>query len=127
MVEGAPLLRAYGSKAHRGFESLPLRHMIGKFLSVWISWLSQRRSGDSNPRYGIRGFDKIAEGDFGRRSAAAMVRSEAEDERRSREQSLPLRHALVEFSSFSFRLLRQRRSGDNARPGGPKGEARSAE
>ena len=25
MVEGAPLLRAYGSKAHRGFESLPLR------------------------------------------------------------------------------------------------------
>jgi hypothetical protein len=26
VVEGAPLLRAYGSKAHRGFESLPLRH-----------------------------------------------------------------------------------------------------
>jgi hypothetical protein len=25
VVEGAPLLRAYGSKAHRGFESLPLR------------------------------------------------------------------------------------------------------
>ena len=26
MVEGAPLLRVYGSKAHRGFESLTLRH-----------------------------------------------------------------------------------------------------
>ena len=25
MAEGAPLLREYGSKAHRGFESLPLR------------------------------------------------------------------------------------------------------
>ena len=36
----------------------------------------------------LRGFDKIAEGDFGRCSAAATVRSEAEDERRSREQSL---------------------------------------
>jgi hypothetical protein len=28
VVEGAPLLRAYGSKAHRGFESLPLRHLV---------------------------------------------------------------------------------------------------
>ena len=28
MVEGAPLLRAYGSKAHRGFESLPLRQWL---------------------------------------------------------------------------------------------------
>ena len=27
VVEGAPLLRAYGSKAHRGFESLPLRQV----------------------------------------------------------------------------------------------------
>ncbi len=26
VVEGAPLLRVYGSKAHRGFESLSLRH-----------------------------------------------------------------------------------------------------
>ena len=26
MVEGAPLLREYGPKAHRGFESLRLRH-----------------------------------------------------------------------------------------------------
>ncbi len=26
VVEGAPLLREYGSKAHRGFESLSLRH-----------------------------------------------------------------------------------------------------
>ncbi len=25
VVEGAPLLREYGLKAHRGFESLPLR------------------------------------------------------------------------------------------------------
>ena len=28
LVEGAPLLRAYGSKAHRGFESLSLRQTI---------------------------------------------------------------------------------------------------
>ncbi len=28
MVEGAPLLRVYGSKAHRGFESLPLRQIV---------------------------------------------------------------------------------------------------
>ena len=34
MVEGAPLLRAYGSKAHRGFESLPLRHTARQFPSV---------------------------------------------------------------------------------------------
>jgi hypothetical protein len=26
VVEGAPLLREYGPKAHRGFESLSLRH-----------------------------------------------------------------------------------------------------
>ncbi len=26
VVEGAPLLREYGLIAHRGFESLPLRH-----------------------------------------------------------------------------------------------------
>ena len=30
VVEGAPLLRAYGSKAHRGFESLPLRQYSAK-------------------------------------------------------------------------------------------------
>src|SRR5208282_6901517 len=34
VVEGAPLLRAYGSKAHRGFESLPLRHMIQAHFSA---------------------------------------------------------------------------------------------
>ena len=27
MAEGAPLLREYGLKAHRGFESLPLRQL----------------------------------------------------------------------------------------------------
>ena len=27
-VEGAPLLREYGTKSHRGFESLSLRHFI---------------------------------------------------------------------------------------------------
>ena len=32
VVEGAPLLRVYGSKAHRGFESLSLRQFwIGPF------------------------------------------------------------------------------------------------
>ena len=28
VAEGAPLLREYGLKAHRGFESLPLRHAV---------------------------------------------------------------------------------------------------
>ncbi len=38
MAEGAPLLREYGSKAHRGFESLSLRQIkkappkVGPFL-----------------------------------------------------------------------------------------------
>ena len=27
-VEGAPLLREYGTKSHRGFESLSLRHLV---------------------------------------------------------------------------------------------------
>jgi len=44
-----------------------------------------------------RGFDKIAEGDFGRRSAAAAVRSEAEDERPSPAASNPT------LSATSFR------------------------
>jgi hypothetical protein len=35
---------------------------------------------------------KIAAGDFGRCREAATIRSEAEDERLSREQSRPLRH-----------------------------------
>ena len=30
VVEGAPLLRVYGSKAHRGFESLSLRQSIAR-------------------------------------------------------------------------------------------------
>ncbi len=58
MVEGAPLLRAYGSKAHRGFESLPLRHTANKFLSISITQSWQPRSGDSNPRYGKGGSTK---------------------------------------------------------------------
>jgi hypothetical protein len=48
-----------------------------------------------------RGFDKIAEGDFGRRARVAR-RARAEGP----SQSFPLRHALGEFSSVSFRLLR---------------------
>ena len=34
VAEGAPLLREYGSKAHRGFESLPLRH----YFFVFSEW-----------------------------------------------------------------------------------------
>src|ERR1700677_5418497 len=58
VVEGAPLLRAYGSKAHRGFESLPLRHRAHQFptFSTPQSW--QPRSGDSNPSYGKGGSTK---------------------------------------------------------------------
>jgi hypothetical protein len=67
------------------------------------------------------GFDKIAAGDFGRCSAAATVRSEAEDERRSREQSLPLRQTASKVSSFSITQSWQRQRGDNARKAAPKG------
>jgi hypothetical protein len=44
VVEGAPLLRAYGSKAHRGFESLPLRHTERQFstFSIRLLWRQQR-------------------------------------------------------------------------------------
>jgi hypothetical protein len=58
VVEGAPLLRAYGSKAHRGFESLPLRQAANQFPPVSITQLWQPRSGDSNPRYGKGGSTK---------------------------------------------------------------------
>src|ERR1700678_3762462 len=51
VVEGAPLLRAYGSKAHRGFESLPLRHTARQFPPASITQSWQPRSGDSNPGY----------------------------------------------------------------------------
>src|SRR5712675_1440859 len=73
------------------------------------------------PEIWKRGFDKIAEGDFGRRARVAR-RARAEGP----SQSLPLRQSANKFSTFSFRLLRQRRSGDNARPGGPKGARRGA-
>jgi hypothetical protein len=51
VVEGAPLLRAYGSKAHRGFESLPLRHTEPKFQWFSFGQRLQPRSEGSNPRY----------------------------------------------------------------------------
>ncbi len=45
-VEGAPLLREYGSKAHRGFESLSLRQfpeikLSHKVINMrpWLSWI----------------------------------------------------------------------------------------
>ena len=34
VAEGAPLLRVYGLIAHRGFESLPLRHTASQFLQA---------------------------------------------------------------------------------------------
>ena len=68
------------------------------------------------PEIWKRGFDKIADGDFGRRARVAR-RARAEGP----SQSLPLRQSASKFSSVSFRLLRQRRSGDNARRATPKG------
>ncbi len=47
MVEGAPLLREYTSKAYRGFESHPLRHdpcfhcIIWIFSPLAITWLAR--------------------------------------------------------------------------------------
>ncbi len=55
MVEGAPLLREYGLKAHRGFESLPLRHVHTRRAisppGMNMSWR------DESP---VKGFDKSA-------------------------------------------------------------------
>ena len=44
MAEGAPLLREYGLKAHRGFESLPLRH-IQKNLAFAGFFVSDEKVG----------------------------------------------------------------------------------
>src|ERR1700730_15296244 len=55
VVEGAPLLRAYGSKAHRVFQSLPLRHTANQFSSLSLSLLWQRRSGDNARRAAPKG------------------------------------------------------------------------
>ena len=40
---------------YRGFESLPLRQTAGKLLSIWISWLRQRRSRDNARRAAQKG------------------------------------------------------------------------
>ena len=59
MVEGAPLLRAYGSKAHRGFESLSLRHTLGELSAAWIREWRGRRSGDNAPEGGPKGEERM--------------------------------------------------------------------
>ena len=42
MAEGAPLLREYGLIAHRGFESLSLRHVLSQpFTGLLASKLSR--------------------------------------------------------------------------------------
>ncbi len=41
VAEGAPLLRVYGLIAHRGFESLPLRHYINVPLRTSINIMIQ--------------------------------------------------------------------------------------
>ncbi len=59
MAEGAPLLREYGLKAHRGFESLSLRQKIKKaaFMAVFLFPVGVR---DENPHREAIGFDKYA-------------------------------------------------------------------
>ena len=48
MVEGAPLLREYGPKAHRGFESLRLRHYLrGVKLHIYPDDFYRALSADS--------------------------------------------------------------------------------
>src|ERR1700676_663652 len=97
VVEGAPLLRAYGSKAHRGFESLPLRQSARQGLLVlrFLGFCSSISIG------GIRTRDIESGGSTSRRDSGGEGRRSvseggperlARDERRSREQSLPLRH-----------------------------------
>src|SRR3979409_1082839 len=115
VVEGAPLLRAYGSKPPRGCESLPLRHTARKFSTLSFRLLSQPRSGDSNPRYGKGGSTKSPKAILDDARVARRARAEGPS------QSLPLRQSASKFSTFSFRLPRQPRSGDNARRAAPKG------
>src|ERR1700719_638866 len=94
-----------------------------------MRWVNSRRSGSvghEGNEAGIRtrdvekGVRQNRRSDFGRCSAAATVRSEAEDEERSDEQSLPLRHALGKFSSVWISSPLAQRIGDNALKGGPE-------
>ena len=50
MAEGAPLLREYGSKAHRGFESLSLRQYTKKAPLKAGLFLYLTKIQGSNPR-----------------------------------------------------------------------------
>src|SRR6202522_2391371 len=127
VVEGAPLLRAYGSKAHRGFESLPLRHTANKFPSVSITQSWQLRSGDSNPRYRQGGSTKSPQAILD--VAAQLRRSGAKRRTSGAAASNPSRSAI---RPINFRRFRSAYCGsDNAGitpEGRPRrGEARSAE
>ena len=72
MVEGAPLLREYGLIAHRGFESLPLRHSGTKCERRWRpvlrarEWLIFSKTNVQDTliviRYSIRNFSEGLEG-----------------------------------------------------------------
>ncbi len=49
MAEGAPLLREYGLKAHRGFESLPLRHTVWSLIAVSVTILELHKNSGIYP------------------------------------------------------------------------------
>jgi hypothetical protein len=101
VVEGAPLLRAYGSKAHRGFESLPLRHgraLRGRvtFLFSIIAPVAQL---DRAPGYepGVREFESLRahHGNEKCRLRAGFFRSYAH------RRVLALGREAVEFDNFA--------------------------
>src|ERR1700719_2206244 len=101
-----------------------------------MRWVNSRRSGSvghegNEARIQTRDVEKGVRqnrrSDFGRCSAAATVRSEAEDEERSDEQSLPLRHALGKFSSVWISWPRGQRSGDSNPRRGKGGSTKSQE
>ncbi len=74
MAEGAPLLREYGLKTHRGFESLSLRQTKNP-ATGGVFCLTQRKSGLEPRRKRLKGSKKLQEQFF---TSAASPEGEAQ-------------------------------------------------
>ena len=58
VAEGAPLLREYGLKAHRGFESLPLRQLILLLLYKSMTYMNNRSRRSFGTRTGTHNYSQ---------------------------------------------------------------------
>ncbi len=104
-VEGAPLLREYGSKAHRGFESLTLRQIPQRGPSGPFRTSGPRGFRDSNPRYENDGSTGGAQR---HRNAAAQ---------RRRPEGRPAQPGVI----LTLRQIPQRGPSGPFRTSGPRG------